>query len=201
MKTTRMFVPALVVLFLFGVGGCYTILKHPAGESEAGHEYSQEYYRENCVKCHPDYHEYPYGFYNGYYPDYYFSDQRWGRYYAYPWWWDYYSYGSGDQEVAPGAVEGDAHDKMPRSRDMMAPPYIEAGTSTFQGSGGLGGGGVKPTGTGTPAAEQTGESDGKTKATATSKTDTSSDSNATSAEKKRQDETGKKAAQPKKRPH
>jgi hypothetical protein len=139
MKNTRVLLPALLLFFLFSFAGCYTILKHPAGSDE-GHQYSQEYYRENCLDCHPDYHEYPYGYYHGYYPEYYFDNPRWGRYYVYPWWWDHYWYDSGDDYYEDDLAPGDAHDKASHGqRGRMIPPYSIPGTSTFQRDAGAGG--------------------------------------------------------------
>ncbi len=117
----------LMIILLTGAG-CYTILKHPATEEGyTGHDYQQD-----CVKCHPDYHDYPYGyFYRNDYPNYWWSTPRWGHYYAYPWWWDYYWYdGSNDNNY------GDENAPLPASqgtkevrRDALRPPYTNSPTS------------------------------------------------------------------------
>jgi len=136
MKNSRVILPALLIVFLFGFAGCYTILKHPV-DGDSGHQYSQRYYQQNCLDCHPDYHEYPYGYYYSYYPSYYFDYPRWGRYYAYPWWWDHYWYSDGGNQEYYDET-GDAHDKLSRERGPggMAPPYSGGGSSTFHRGGG-----------------------------------------------------------------
>ncbi len=113
----------LVILGTMGIG-CYTVLTHPRVEGEEGEkiEHTGRYYREHCTDCHWDYHRYPYGFYYGYYPDYYWSYPRWGRYYAYPWWWDWYWWDDGyyydDGEYIPKSTE-----KAERRRGLE-PPYV-----------------------------------------------------------------------------
>jgi len=83
--------------------GCYTVLTHPGVEGEEEEHYSGTYYRQNCTDCHTDYHQYPFGYYYGYSPDYYWENQRWGHYYNYPWWWEWYwwDYWDDDREFVP----------------------------------------------------------------------------------------------------
>jgi hypothetical protein len=114
----------LAILSVWAVG-CYTVLTHPRVQGEEGYvvEHTGSYYRENCTNCHGDYHNYPYGFYYGYYPDYYWNQPRWGRYYAYPWWWDRYWWD--DDYDYYDSYESDplSSEKADRRRGMV-PPYV-----------------------------------------------------------------------------
>ncbi len=109
----------LIIASIFLLG-CYTVLTHPTVEGEEEENYTGKYYRENCTDCHQDYHQYPYGYYYGYSPDYYWESPRWGHYYNYPWWWEWYwsDYGDNNQEYAPSDIE-----KGERRRSNLAPPY------------------------------------------------------------------------------
>jgi len=110
----------LIIVGVFAIG-CYTVLTHPRvqGEEEERIEHTGAYYREHCTDCHVDYHSYPYGYYYGFYPDYYWSYPRWGRYYAYPWWWDRYWWDyDNDAEYVPISEE-----KAERRRGLE-PPYV-----------------------------------------------------------------------------
>ncbi len=124
------------LLFLFGVltfsfGGCYTILVHP----DTGEGYTSRDYQDACVDCHTDYNEYPYGyFYGDHYPDYWWSAPRFGHYYAYPWWWDYYwspsegYYGEDDNggdngNFVPRTSTGQK--AVRRGSGSMRPPYVQ----------------------------------------------------------------------------
>ena len=107
-------------------GGCYTILMHP--KSEEG--YTEQDYKDACLDCHPDYHEYPYGYFYGTYPDYWWSSPRYGQYYAYPWWWDYYwdpvdGHAEHGDEFVPRTSDG----KKAVRRDALRPPYSSPGTT------------------------------------------------------------------------
>lgn len=206
MKNPRIVLPALLLVFLFGFGGCYTILKHPAG-GDSAHQYSQDYYRENCLDCHPDYHEYPYGYFYGSYPDYYFNYPRYGRYYAYPWWWEHYWYDGdgGHYDADAGQDVGDAHDKADRSRSRtssMVPPYSSGAyisSPTFHRDGGDTTPAAKPGGTTNPAGDQTTNPEGKTKVSAVKKTDDNSTTNTSGTETKKEEDKGKKGSLDKKR--
>ena len=124
-----------IVFIALLTSGCYTILQHPASEIN----YTSEDYQTDCLKCHSDYNEYPYGYFYGQYPDYWWSSPRWGRYYAYPWWWDNYWYKGnykhtqeyGDDDLSPRSTRG----KKVERRDTLRPPYT-VGTSTLSRSGG-----------------------------------------------------------------
>jgi hypothetical protein len=110
--------------------GCYTVLQHPGVEET----YSGEDYQADCLGCHPDYHEYPYGYFYGTYPDYWWSSPRWGHYYAYPWWWDYYwyprrEYHDDSDEFVPRSTRG----KKAVRRESLRPPY-STGTTTIRRS-------------------------------------------------------------------
>lgn len=147
-----------VVLIAFLLVGCYTILKHPitTGGDGVTAAHRQEYYRDNCLDCHADYATYPYGFFYGVYPDYYFEYPRLGYYYAYPWWWDHYWY---DGRNHP-AVDEDGNVLEPGARadrrGALAPPYVggapalpSAGSGYVAPStGGSKGGGTPGTGAG-----------------------------------------------------
>lgn len=133
----------IVVAVSFLVVGCYTILKHPitadgVNAEEASH---QEFYRGQCLDCHQDYASYPYGFFYGEYPDYYFEYPRWGHYYAYPWWWDKLWYENNGDESAADAWNSDAGGeiqdgvKSPR-RGGMVPPYVGGAAVIDYGGGG-----------------------------------------------------------------
>lgn len=98
--TLMIFIAALVMVT---TAGCYTLLHHPGDEES----YSVTRGSNDCISCHPDYHE-DYGFSHYYYPDYWSSYDRWGQFYAVPWWWDYYwyddeyyRYGSGSDGTSP----------------------------------------------------------------------------------------------------
>jgi hypothetical protein len=115
----------LMILGIAGIG-CYTILSHPTvqGEEADNVEQNGQYYRENCTNCHADYHQYPYGFYYGYYPDYYWNNPRWGHYYAYPWWWDNYWWdNNNDNSGGGGTTMPESADKAERRRGIE-PPYV-----------------------------------------------------------------------------
>ena len=142
----------LIFLVLL-LSGCYTILKHPGAEEN----YTAQDYQADCLGCHTDYHEYPYGYFYGYYPNYWWSSPRWGHYYAYPWWWDHYWYdGSNeyyhedDNDLTPRSTHGE---KAVR-RDALRPPYSQG--ATIIGRSGSSGGALqdsrgKQTGQDTPA--------------------------------------------------
>ena len=121
----------LIIVAISGIG-CYTILTHPRVEGEEGDaiEHTGRYYRENCTDCHGDYHSYPYGFYYGYYPDYYWDNPRWGRYYAYPWWWDRYWWDDDRYHYDEGEVVPESAEKAERRRGLPPPYVLPGGTSS-----------------------------------------------------------------------
>lgn len=132
-----------IVLIALLTTGCYTILQHPASEVN----YTSEDYQADCLGCHTDYHEYPYGYFYGEYPDYWWSTPRWGQYYAYPWWWDNYWYDDSyrqtrdyhDDEPSPRSTRG----KKVERRDTLRPPY-SIGTKSLGRSNGSGNIGNSP---------------------------------------------------------
>jgi len=84
MKRTSYVVALLAVSLLLLTTGCYTVMRHPTGDTVA-HEGSQ--YR-SCADCHADaayYHPYshPYNTYG-------YSQYGWSGYYGSPWWYNDY---------------------------------------------------------------------------------------------------------------
>jgi len=136
----------LILALSFVLVGCYTILKHPV-TSQEGPEYTehpQEYYRQNCIDCHADYTDYPYGYFYGEYPEHYFEYPRWGYYYAYPWWWDHYWYGGVEDE---SDRSGESGIKASRRGGGLMPPYSVGAPALNTGAatrGGYRGGGATP---------------------------------------------------------
>ena len=118
MKNRFIWTGIITLIVGLSMVGCYTIIKHPVVEEE---EYSAAYYHRHCVDCHEDYVEYPYGYYYGYYPDYYWDYPRWGKYYAYPWWWDWHWWPQ--DEYAP---EEEEKAERRRREDTLMPPYTPA---------------------------------------------------------------------------
>jgi hypothetical protein len=122
----------VIVAILLGViittHGCYTIIKHPSVMQADNADNADNSAVDNnhaggnrdCVSCHQDYHQYPYGYYYSYYPDYYWKNPRWGEYYAYPWWWDYYYDRGSNNTGGGGAVD---QGNKPPTRRGMEPPY------------------------------------------------------------------------------
>ena len=136
----RLALPGVVVAAAFLLFGCYTILKHPVTDGEGPERtdvHPQEYYRQNCLDCHADYNEYPYGYFYGVYPDYYWQYPRFGYYYAYPWWWDRHWYEAGSEdEQGEEVVEG----QKAARRGGLIPPYV-TGMPAINTGGNFGGGG------------------------------------------------------------
>jgi hypothetical protein len=116
--------------------GCYTVITHPGTEEN----YTAHDYQQDCLSCHPDYHEYPYGYFYGDYPDYWWSTPRWGRYYAYPWWWDYSWYDGVAHDIDDNGQTsprtGEA--KKAERRSSLRPPY-SSGNSNISRQGPSGG--------------------------------------------------------------
>ena len=117
-KAFTLLIPLSIILL--SAVGCYTILKHPSVDEN----YASSDYQHNCVSCHPDYQNYPYGYFYGDYPNYWWSTPRWGHYYAYPWWWDYYWYDTNNDNGGDGGEtqERPQGEKAVR-RDALRPPY------------------------------------------------------------------------------
>lgn len=102
MSRSSWIVGFLVLLSLFAISGCYTVLRHPTGESVV---YEGAYYK-TCADCHADA-----TYYHPYYT-YGRSHYRWRDYYGYPWWYDdywWYPYDDGDYEEGPEVKRGTGH--------------------------------------------------------------------------------------------
>lgn len=67
--------------------GCYTVILHPKNERDYRADQTSD-----CIRCHVDYGEYPYGYYYSPDPNYWWDHDIYVQYYANPWWWDYYDY-------------------------------------------------------------------------------------------------------------
>jgi hypothetical protein len=112
--------------------GCYTIIKHPQIQSTQTavdtDQYTHTSNDRDCMRCHQDFGQYPYGYYySDYYPSYYWDYPRWGSYYAYPWWWDHFWYNGGSQQ----AGNTNADNRPDRRRQGLAPPYSQGGNLNF----------------------------------------------------------------------
>jgi hypothetical protein len=70
-----------LIIVLMIAAGCYTVISHP-GEEDGFVDRSGDY----------DNYSEDYGYTHFYYPGYWTVHPRWGRFYATPWWWDYYDY-------------------------------------------------------------------------------------------------------------
>ena len=118
---------AILIGALITIHGCYTIIKHPSVMQADNTGETTEHANGNrdCVSCHQDYQQYPYGYYYGYYPGYYRDYSRWGQYYAYPWWWDYYYSNGGNDGNSGGQVE---QGSKPGTRRGLEPPYAFPGS-------------------------------------------------------------------------
>ncbi len=133
-KIITLLIPLSIILL--SAAGCYTILKHP----DVNENYTSTDYQQDCVSCHQDYHSYPYGYFYGTYPDYWWSSPRYGHYYAYPWWWDYYWYdsgnrsGQGDNNSDNNEIERPQGEKAVR-RDALRPPYSGGPTRAIYHTG------------------------------------------------------------------
>jgi hypothetical protein len=102
MKRTSWIAGFLTLLVVFAVSGCYTVLRHPTGDSAV---YEGSYYR-TCADCHADA-----AYYHPYYR-YGQSHYRWRDYYGYPWWYDnywWYPYDDDYEGDAPDARSGTGH--------------------------------------------------------------------------------------------
>ena len=180
----RMMLKILVPLgmLIIMTAGCYTVIMHPVSDED----YTQHDYQQDCLSCHPDYHEYPYGYFYGDYPDYWWDTPRYGRYYAYPWWWDHYWYSGGQVNYGDDGGNGDSprsEEAMKASRrDALRPPYTGSMPSTISR------GGATTTGT----TRMTGSSSGSS--TGTSDDNSSSTQTQTQTKTKDEQEKQKKAS-------
>ncbi|MFH2035484.1 MAG: hypothetical protein ABIJ45_03700 [Candidatus Zixiibacteriota bacterium] len=121
------------ILILFG-SGCYTIIQHP-GE---GNNYTTTSGETDCIRCHPHYHD-DYGTSHLYYPDYWTTYERFGRYYAEPWWWDFYwydryNYSYDDDQTDNPRSDGGAKATRPANQYIGNDNYIPNITQGSSGS-------------------------------------------------------------------
>jgi hypothetical protein len=129
-NSARNVIIALVALVAASIVslGCYTIIKHPQIQSTQTSVDTEGYTHtsgdRDCMRCHQDFGQYPYGYYySDYYPSYYWDYPRWGSYYAYPWWWDHFWYSGGSQQ----AGDTNSDQRPDRRRQGLAPPYTQGG--------------------------------------------------------------------------
>jgi hypothetical protein len=119
-KVLRFLIPASFILAVL-VPGCYTVLMHSSDEGD--YRVSQT---SNCLSCHSDYQEYPYGYYYSPAPSFWWQYPNYGYYYATPWWWGYYEYDYLDGDYR--YHEPDMADTKfgPRERDNIPirPPHV-----------------------------------------------------------------------------
>lgn len=119
-RAVNLLVPIIFILAVIAPG-CYTVIVHPT--DEGGYKANQT---SDCVRCHDDYHSYPYGYYYSPYPSYWWEHDRYGYYYAYPWWWSYYEYpylgdDYGYQDHSAG--RSTKFDRREVSRQPAPPPH------------------------------------------------------------------------------
>jgi hypothetical protein len=131
-KTLRLLLPAAVILAL-AAPGCYTVVMHPSDDD--GYRASQT---SDCVRCHSDYHQYPYGYYYSPYPSWWWTYPSYSSYYAYPWWWQYYDYpyldGNGYDYSSSGLSthEGTKFDRHETRPGPVPPPHSLTGSGNDQ---------------------------------------------------------------------
>jgi hypothetical protein len=99
----RLLIPLALVLAIV-VPGCYTVVMHPS--DEGGYRADQT---SDCLRCHDSFHDYPYGYYYGPYPTWWWNYSNYSSYYAYPWWWRYYDYPYLDDGYHYGDGGGTSH--------------------------------------------------------------------------------------------
>jgi hypothetical protein len=85
-RALYLLIPAAFILAVIAPG-CYTIVMHPSDEGRYHTDQTSD-----CVGCHVDFDEYPYGYYYSPHPNYWWDYDNYAYYYAYPWWWGYYDY-------------------------------------------------------------------------------------------------------------
>lgn len=122
MRTTlRLIIPLALLLAVIGPG-CYTVVMHPS--DEGGYRADQT---SDCLRCHDTYHDYPYGYYYGPYPSWWWDYSNYSSYYAYPWWWRYYDYpylDNGYTDGGGGSVHrGTKFDRRETGSGPMPPPH------------------------------------------------------------------------------
>lgn len=197
-RALYLLIPAAFMLAIMAPG-CYTVVMHPS--DEGGYHAEQT---SDCVRCHTDYHEYPYGYYYSPYPSYWWDYSDYAYYYAYPWWWSYYDYPylPGDYHYS-GTSGGTKFDRREGPREPAAPPYSTRSKDDYQPDDYLqpgyydhSTGQMQPTtpSTGTPRTQPSSTDDGShaddpppTKIERTSRQDTKTDSGSSAG----QNDTGR----------
>jgi hypothetical protein len=166
-------VPIAILLALIGPG-CYTIIQHPAGYDGARASQTSD-----CVSCHADYQQFPYGYYYSPYPSFWWDYPSYSSYYAYPWWWTYYQNVSSDQgsggnsdDQETSADRGTKFDRRAGHGLPLPPPYSypsdnnlggwPSGPSIYNLPGGTGTSGSGTTGSGKSTTESRGKDQNST---------------------------------------
>ena len=132
---------ALAAGCLIIVQGCYTIIKHPK-VNQADH--SVEYYGNNCMDCHNEITEYPYGYGYSSFPGYWEDYHNYGLYYTFPWWWESYWWDINlepNENYSPDAADRRRGILIPQNSWDYVPPPSEI-TNQTPPSGGDSGGGI-----------------------------------------------------------
>jgi len=126
----------MLIAVAITVQGCFTMIKHPKIDYT---EHSTEYYSNQCLGCHSDLEEYPYGFEHNSNPEFWSEYQNWGKYYTYPWWWESYWW-----DIDFGYYESGDNAYYPTPIIIVVPPnpwpipIDPAGIDVGQGSGNTG---------------------------------------------------------------
>ncbi len=120
-RALRFLIPLTFTLAAL-IPGCYTILIHPSDDGEYRAAQTSD-----CVRCHGDYDEYPYGYYYSPAPSYWWEHTDYAHYYAYPWWWSYYDYPylSDDYDYTGSSGRGTKFDRREVSREPAPPPHSD----------------------------------------------------------------------------
>lgn len=109
----RALIPLTFILAV-AVTGCYTVISHPENERDYRADQTSD-----CLRCHVDYGDYPYGHYYSPDPEYWWEHNIYVQYYAEPWWWDYYDYPGAD-----GSGRSTKFDRVDGASEPPPPPYI-----------------------------------------------------------------------------
>ncbi|MEW5925727.1 MAG: hypothetical protein AB1746_17220 [Candidatus Zixiibacteriota bacterium] len=113
----------LLIILAFLVSGCYTKIAHPGEES-------------GQVDSESDNFNDHYGYTHYYYPSYWSVHGNWGRYYAEPWWWDYYDniYYIDDNDDNDGSPRPDATGQAIRPDGRWQPSGLDGANQINTGS-------------------------------------------------------------------
>ena len=114
------------------------MIKHPKVDYV---QHSTEYYSNQCLDCHNDLEEYPYGFAHSANPEFWSEYQNWGKYYTYPWWWESYWWDIGFEHFPGDDYQAPAPTII--NIDIIPPspwyiPFDPAGIDVNQGGGNTG---------------------------------------------------------------